>query len=426
MKSGIHKTLFAFLFVLGIAPLFLSSCSDINTVGDQHFDKAGYLIPDTASKDSFVLRQPSQLKFYVEVSGSMNGFFRANKPTAFKRDLWNVMSFYNAISPDVYVLTDNGDTGVKLHQSEFQKYMNTGAFISSASTKVPLMLESILSNLNAENGEVAVLVSDMKYSPVGSAAPEVLLSQYSTDLSKIISRYGKAVSLICAVSDYLDAQGNDVAAGRSPYYYFIMGNAEQVAEVRNEISSLLTNSRTFVDNIDSGFNFGKPSCSFGIPNKCEQLDDEPTFVNYEDEELGDTCTINLKVDLSKYRWIVSDSTVFRKAFSVKTLYGSQVSVGNIKIETENVTGKDKYLKRESIATVELRVSHLASDSDVLEWTLDLPDTNYSLFNEFFENATSEGDPTKSFSVLDFLKGVFGGGVVNTKLDSNYILISRNK
>lgn len=427
MNYKFIKILLLFSFFLLIVCLPFLSCNDINTVNDIHFDKKGNFINyDSISANTFELKEPSAIKFYIEVSGSMNGFFRENKPTMFKRDLWHIMSYYKGISPDVCVLTNNGDSVEIFTQSDFQNYMNTGNFMSSASTKVPLMLKTILSKLDDSRGEVAVLVSDLKYSPVGEAAPSALLNEYSTDISSIIGVSGKAVSLICAVSDYLNIKGMDVANGRSPYYYFIMGGAEQVAEVRNEISSLLTNAGTFVDNIDSGFKFGRPTFSFGIPNKCEQLDDEPTFINYENEEPGDTCTIRLKVNLEKYRWMLSDSTVFRRSFKVKSLYGSNINVGTVEIKTENITEKARLLKRKSTAIVELKISSMALDSDVLEWTLELPDTDYTLFNEFFDNATTEADPTKSFSVQDFLRGIFSGGVVNDKLGSNYILISRNK
>lgn len=363
------------------------------------------------------------MKFFVEVSGSMNGFFRPNKPTQFKSDLWHVLSYYSAIAPDVCILTNDGNQGVKMSQTQFQTSLNTGAFVSSNSTKVPVMLQTIISNLNVEAGEVAVLVSDLKYSPVGAAAPQVLLTQYSTDVSKIVGDFGKTVSLVCATSDFLDKNGNLVTT-RSPYYYFILGNGEQVAEIRNGISALLENRGHFVDNIESGFNYGKPCYSFGIPNKCEQLEDQPTFVAYEDEDETDTCTIQLKVNLENYRWIMAVDKVFKKAFKVKALYGSVVSVGNISIETQNVT--EKKLKRESTAIVDLKISNMAMDSEVLEWTLELPDTDYTMFDEFFEDAINENDPTKSYSVLDFVKGIFQGGVVNKKLEPNYILISKNK
>jgi len=421
MKKSFFIKMRTFLQLLGL--LSIISCGGpINTVGDSHFDDDGNLA-DSTSITFFAPKQPKNVKFYVEVSGSMNGFFRPNRPTNFKADLWNILSYYSAIAPKVCILTNDGDEGAEMSQAQFQTNMNTGAFVSTASTKVPLMLQAIISNLNADAGEVAVLVSDMKYSPVGASAPEVLLTQYSTDISKILGTYGKAVSLICATSDFLDKNGNDVAAGRSPYYFFIMGNSEEVAEMRNGISTLLENRGHFVDNIESGFNYGKPAHSFGLSEMCDQpYDDQPTFVDYEDEVDGDTCTIKLKVNLENYRWIVSNEQIFKNCFQVKALYGSVVRVGNIKIETQNIT--DKELKRVSTAIVELKLSNMAMDSEVLEWTLELPDSDYTLFNEFFENANDENDPTKSFSVYDFVKGIFYGGVVNKKLDSNYILISK--
>jgi len=283
------------------------------------------------------------------------------------------------------------------------------------------MLQTIISSIDADAGEVAVLVSDMKYSPVGSAAPQVLLTQYSTDINKIIGSYSKAVSLVCAISNYIDTNGNEITQ-RSPYYYLIVGDGERVGEVRNVISTLLEQNGHFIDNIESGFNYRMPCYSFGIPKKCVQMGHEPTFVQYEEADNVDTCTVKLKVDLKNYRWLMSDKKVFEKAFHVKALYGSEVRVGSISIETENIVNKE--LKRESIATVELKVCNMAMDSEVLEWTLELPDTDYTRLSEFLCNATSESDPTKSYSVLDFIKGIFSGGVVNKELKPNYILISK--
>lgn len=411
------------LLLIFIAQLF-TNCGGVNTVNDSRFDADGHFLADSVDTVSFSPKIPSQIKFYVEVSGSMNGFFRPNLPTQFKADLWKVMSYYSALQSRVNILTNDGAQGMAMSLNDFKTAMNTGAFVSTASTKVPLMLQSIISDLNPDSGEVAVLVSDMKYSPVGAAAPEVLLSQYSTDVSKILGESHLAVSLICATSDYRDKNGNDLANEKSPYYYFIIGNSEQVAEMRNGISALLEQQGHFVDNIESGFDYGSISYSFGIPNKCEQLDDEPTFIGYEDEEDGDTCIIQLKINLENYRWRLSDEQVFDSAFTVKALHGSNVKVSKVKIDTKNIND-NKELKRESVATVDLKVSNMHSDSEVLEWTLELPDTEYTLFNPFFENANTENDPTKSFSVMDFVNGIFKGGLVNTKLKSNYILISKN-
>lgn len=397
------------------------SC-DINTIPDPHFTKGGYYLADT-TENKLILEQPSSLKFFVEVSGSMNGFFRANKPTYFKSDVWQILSYYSPIANDVTILTNEGNKGEVINMNSFQTQMNTGAFISQASTKLPVMIETILSNLNTETGEVAVLISDMKYSPVGSAAPDVLLTHYSTDISKILGKYNKAVSLICATSNFLDKLGNSVC-DKSPYYFLILGDANRVIPVRNAISTLLQDRGHFVDNIESGINYGSQTYSFGLPVLCDQLEEEPTFIAYEepDEEYGDTCTIKLKVDLKNYRWIIENENVFRNAFNIESTYGSSVKIGDIKFDINNKQNNE--LKREAFATVEIKTFNMQTDMDVLKWSLRLPDTDYTLMNVFFENAINENDVSKSFSVLDFINGMFYGGVLNTQPKPNYILISK--
>ena len=392
----------------------------INTNYNPHFTEQGYFVNDSIGESSET--SLSRIKFYVEVSGSMNGFFRANKPTMFKKDVWEICSYYEPIANNISILTNSGSEGATFTINEFQTKMNTGAFVSSASTKVPLMLKSILSTLDAENGEVAVLISDMKYSPVGSAAPNVLITQYSTDISRILGKFGKSVSLVCATSDYLDRTGN-VITECSPYYFFIMGNSNAVAEVRDGISTLLKANDRFVDNIESGFDYGAPKYSFGIPNKCFQLDDnEPTFIQYEESDGIDTCTVKLKVDLKPYRWLMTDKKYFMEAFKVKALYDSKVEIGDVNIEVQNIT--DKKLQRTAVATIELKLPYIATESEVLEWTLQLPDTDYTLFGEFC-GSTDENDCTKSYSIEAFMKGIFYGGIVNKTLKPNYILISKN-
>lgn len=399
----------------------LLTCSGdpINTVNDPHFDEDGYLLKDTLELPDFKPQQPSKIKFFVEVSGSMNGFFRANAPTKFKEDVWRVISYYEPVAEDITILTNEGDAGESVSISSFQNQMNTGAFVSSASTKVPVMLQTIINSIDAESGEVAVLISDMKYSPVGAAAPQVLLTQYSTDISKIFGKYGKAISLIGAKSQYLDKSGNSIC-DESPYYFLIIGNSAQVADMRNGISTLVDNNGNFIDNIDSGLEFGAPTYSFGIPQNCFQLEEEPTFTQYN-ESSTDTCIVKLKVNLANYRWITSNEDIFPKAFQCKTLYGSEIKIGDITYHIENITNKE--LQRTAYAEVDLKIFNMAMDAEVIEWTLQLPDLDITNFEPYL-NATDENDYTKSYSLENFIKGMFYGGVVNKSLKPNYILISK--
>ena len=261
----------------------------------------------------------------------------------------------------------------------------------------------------------------MKYDPVGAAAPNVLLTQYSTDISTIFGQFGKAICLIGATSEFLDKTGTSIC-NTSPYYYLVMGKPEHVAELRNGISTLLVNNGSFIDNIESGFNYGSPTYTFGIPDNCYQLNDnEPTFLGY-DPDFSDTCTVKLKIDLANYRWAISKKELFEQAFQCKTLYGSEVKVGNVDIEIQNIT--DKVLKRTAIATVDLKLCHMTTDSEVIEWTLTLPDLDITEFAPYLEGL-DPNDVTKSFSVENFIKGMFYGGVINKSLQPNYILISKN-
>lgn len=402
--------------------LFFSCSGNVNAVFDSHFTEDGYLIKDSANAvPAFTVQDPTNLKVYVEVSGSMNGFFRANQPTQFKTDVWRILSYYSPLIPEVNVLTNDGNQGMSIALSKFQTMMNTGAFVSTASTKVPLMLKTILDDL-AENPEgVAVLISDMKYSPVGSAAPKVLLTQYSSDISKLLGEAKQAVSLIGATSEYLDKKGN-VVYDNSPYYFLVLGNQEKVASVRNCISTYLEDSGHFIDNIETGFKFGSPTHSFGVPFMCDQMDDEPTFTSYEEHADGDTCTIKLKVNLENYRWILADENVFNEALQVETTYGSSVKTKLVSMDVKNIT--NQKLDRKVVATVELKLYNMQLEAEVIKWTLKLPDLNISRFGAYL-GGDNEDDVTKSYSVDNFIVGMFQGGVVNKEMDYNYILVSKN-
>ena len=88
---------------------------------------------------------------------------------------------------------------------------------------------------------------------------------------------------------------------------------------------------------------------------------------------------------------------------------------------------EKELKRNASAVVDIAVSNIPQDAEVLEWYIDTDpiDTDIALFDRFF-GAVSENDRTKSYSVDNFIKGIFQGGIINKSGDKhNYILISKN-
>lgn len=402
-----------------VASFLLFSCGNPNTVNDPHFSKDGYSLDSL--KENFVAHSPNTLRFYVEVSGSMNGFFRSNKATRFKKDVWSIVS--NFEGNDVSVLSNAGTVTGVYPINDFRLRMNSGGFVSNQETLVPMMLKSILDNLNLNENECAILISDMKYSPEMQNDVQVLLTQYQSDIRNVIGKYsGLAVSLVMAKSDFLSANGNTITED-SPYYFLILGKATNVAYMRNCIAILLDDSGNYGDCIEFGFDYKAPSYSFGIPDNVIQLYDQPTFTNYN-TRYSDTCKVVLNIDLSDYRWLIADEVVFRESFVVKSSYGSKVSVGNVFINVDNHF--NRQFKRKATVKVELLVCNMFTDSDVIEWTLNHPD--YSVSTDFTKimAATDENDYTGSFSVDRFVAGVFNA--IQNRWDEtpNRILISKTK
>lgn len=413
-----------FFSVASLAALIASFCfvfcsSPINSINDPHFDENGVYLDSLGA--TFQAVMPTSLDFYVEVSGSMNGFFRANRTTAFKTAVWAIVSNFG--SPGVSVLSNSGTQATKYTGDQFRNKMNSGGFVSTAETQVPAMLESILSKLDYENGAVAVLISDMKYSPVGNRALPVLLQQYATDIRNIVGKYpGLAYSLVGAYSEFLDARGN-VTCEKSPYYYLVIGKDVCVAEIRNCITTILSDRENYMDNIETGFDYKRPAYGFGVPDNVIQLDNEPTFYNY-DVSYSDTCKVVLNLDLSDFRWLVaSDEDVLRECLKVKAAYGSEMEIGKINISTNN--HNQKKLERLAVASVELKLWNMPMEADVIEWSLDHPE--YSVTDTFMQiqNAAAEADLTGSFSLANFIQGVFQAVQNHWNQEPNRILISKS-
>ncbi len=399
-----------------LALMTMGACGvNLNPMQNPHFTDSGELL----GKQTYAkLDYNSTIHFYVESSGSMNGFFRANRPTGFKQDVYKIMSYYSPSTQDINIMTNTGNVAGQMTLAQFQVAMNTGALQSNASTQVPIMLQTMVSRM--KKGEVAVLVSDMKYSPMGAAAPDVLLTQYAADVARIAGKSNKAYSLICATSDYLDKNG-DVLTNESPYYYLIIGEQDKVSAIRNGIAIMLQSQKRFVDNLEKGYKYASCPHDFGIPKNVAQLAHQPTFYGYG--ETVDECVIPLKLKLESYRWIMSNKEVLKKCFTCKPTYGSKVSIESIEVEECNNVNLE--LKRSVVATVKIKVSNMPSDMEVLEWNVNIPYVEYTTMGKYLDDSKGENDVTTSYSLMSFICGIGQGGVVNHQPKPNYILISKN-
>ena len=414
MKKFFHKLCDFALALLALMTMS-ACCGGLNTLNDPHFTEEGTLI----KKPSFAkLDYNSFIHFYVESSGSMNGFFRAGQPTGFKQDVYEIMSYYSPITKDVNIMTNDGSVAGQLSLAQFQTAMNTGALECNASTQVPVMLRNIVSRL--KKNDVAVLISDMKYSPVGSAAPAVLLTQYAAEVALIAGKSQKAYSLVCATSNYINKEGS-VVTNESPYYYLIVGEQDKVSAVRNGIAIMLQRQKRFVDNLEIGYKYASCPYDFGVPKNVVRLEKQPTFYGYG-ETVGE-CVIPLKLKLESYRWLMSNKDTLKQCFTCKPKYGSTVSIESFDVEECNNVNLE--LKRSAVATIKIKVSNMPSDMEVLEWNINIPYAKSTTMGKFLDDSKGENDVTTSYSLTSFIRGIGQGGVVNYQPKPNYILISKN-
>jgi len=418
------KKIIIFTALVVIIALIISSVGSCSVCSNEShrnlFNEDGTAVVDTTltETDFFQIENPSRVHFYMEASGSMNGFLRGGVPTDFKTDVWEIINYYSNIAPTVSVLsTDGGVTkGIDLSVAEFQNPFNGGGFVSGLSTNLCQMIGTIIENTKAEKNEVAVFISDMEYDPVGAVAPKVLASVFATDIAKILTNFGYSACLVVATSNSIDKHGALQTPNR-PYYYLILGKAECVAGVRNCISIMLDDKHHFVDNIETGFNYGKVPHKIVDYSGCTQVRNEDSFSGISDAG----CSFVLGLELENYRWLLTtDSVLLKECLHFESQNGAQVVIDSISFDVQNII--DKQLQRDVMAKVHISVTQMPYDCDILTWNLDIPATNTSKLQHLFTDIPNSLNQT--FSIKEFITGMFRESLVCKEGKDNYIHIAK--
>lgn len=404
---------FAFLstLLLSLSTSLFSSCcgGDINSIQDPHFDFDGTPL-DTVK--FYTPQHPNRVKLYIETSGSMNGFFRANQDNKFKKTVWSVLSGLAHLSDNnVYPLSNGGDIDSPVLLNNFRHHMNAGSFVSNTETHIPDMLSNIISNLDTTNSEVAILISDMKYSPMGKqAAP--LISQYQEQIRNLIGYNPNiSISFVCAESEFI-AKNGTVAEPHSPYYFIIIGKSENVSAIRNDIACWCEATTSYVHSGDMAMNYLTPQLSIGAIKNGFPHSQHPTVITTFDREISDTCSFVIRVNLVGYPWEAVDSNILGSCLSAKTVYGSSVDI-ELLTDSEHIVDNHHYkgnFERLSYADYIVKLYNLALDAEVIELNFtNKPFDGY--FSEKFNriiSAQNENDLSGSFSFNKFIEGCYNG------------------
>lgn len=411
MKKHLKKALAATTF------LCLTSCGGgLNTIGSKYFTEDGDYQEKVAVFKSQV---PSGVRFYIEVSGSMNGFFRSNQATKFKNDVWSVITDFTPDDGTISVFTQQNAPAAEIPIDKFRVGMNQGAFVSSQSTDVPDMINRIINDINPKSNQVSVLISDMKYDPTGNAAIKALLTQYSTDIRNIMMRNPEvAICLIAAKSEFLNKNCENVSSD-SPYYYLIAGNPQNVVFMRNFISTLLKHNKTFVDEIEFGIDYLAPSI---------KVSDEDYLTNYDVNSYGDfdeECTITLDFDITAFPWMYENKDSLANHIVISSQEGTDAKIITKKIKYDIKYDDGKVLKRTAIAKVPIHITNMYEESDVFEIKLTCPEIQIP--NKAFASylgSEDPNDPTMTFSMENLLAGFYSSMPRFREAKPVHLLISK--
>lgn len=422
-KPIILLTFLATVFVLII---FLSCGREVNSIADSNFDADGTPLDTTITL--FAPKLPESVKLYVETSGSMNGFFRANKANNFKKTVWSVFSGLAQISNgNVYPMSNGGDIDTPVTLGNFRNNMNAGSFVSNSSTHIPAMLHNIIENIDTAKNEVAVLVSDMKYSPMGkTAAPELL--QYQEQIRNVVGIHPNiSLAFVCANSEFLNPNGS-VAEANSPYYFIIIGNSENVAAIRNDIARWCEATNSYIESGDMAMNYHTPNYSIeNVKNGILSTEYPKNLITVFDREVSDTCSFIVRVDMTSYPWGAVDADVLRDCFKVKAVYGSSVDV-ELLTDEDHLVDNHAYkgdFKRLAYADYLVKLYNVVLDDEVIEWTFtNKPfDGRYLMNFNTIINADQENDFSGSFSFNKFIEGCFNARLNTFNENPVRILVS---
>lgn len=387
------------LYTASITLIFASCRGTVNTTGSKHFSEDGEYVDKIKTLNS---TPPTVANFYLEVSGSMNGFFRSNQATQFKHDVWAVVSDFVPEDGNVFLYAKQNAQAVPMQRSQFRDGMNKGAFVSSASTDVPDMISRMIEETDISQNQVGVLISDMKYDPVGNSALKALISQYSTDIRNIMMKHHNvAVCLITATSEYLDKTGQTTCEN-SPYYYLVVGNPGNVVFMRNFISTLLNNNKSFISEIEWGIDYLAPIVAVDDEDYLTEISENRSYGDFDEE-----CKITFAFDITNYPWMFEDKAFFAKQLSIKSEEGTEAIVDTKNIKFDITYDDGKQLKRTAIVKVPVTIKNMYDESDVFEITLPCPEIQEPN-NEFLNFLGSEdvNDVSTTFSMEGLLGGFY--------------------
>ncbi len=390
------------------------------------------ILKDEIRTSFYSLEKPDKISMYIESSGSMNGLFRPNFSTRFQYDISAILTGgeLNNLITGVNIFNNRGDGVQQYEANEFRRKMNRGDFVSQQSTFIPAMIQTMLSDVDSCACDVAVLISDMKYSPVqsnGKVTPTAI-EQYKLDIKNLFEgRFEKSdlsVSLICCESNFLDRSGRELCS-EFPYYLVLVGKASKVAWTRNQIIEVLNEQNNLTGCIDFNINYGCPKYTI-LPNEIigalrnnNELTSDFSGKHCSSVVGFDDSIQPVKVVLGvNYGHLPQTLVTSLKPenFTISSYWGSNVDARIVHVDygcDHKSSTEHSFVNPNLYLTVELTGLKMYDD-DVVNIKLNSKSQNVAWLNKYY-GATREGELGKTFLLESFIEGLNLAAVTeNTK------------
>ncbi|MBB2147593.1 hypothetical protein [Pedobacter gandavensis] len=269
------------LFFLGL--LFLG-CNSINEGVESSFNEDVCLVNDRK-----VATDPKQYKvnFFMETSGSMNGFM-SKKGTEFQKDVYALVNQLDGSAQSGLTLFQIPAKGKSIKPSsmnDFRDRLNVGNFDFAASTDIPEILDSIL--LKTNENQVSIFVSDLIFSP--SSGTKASLLQITSDIYKRFSGK-KFSSIIYQLKSKIYNSKSVLVSNSSPYYVWVIGSEKGVKSVAGKLKSAMPSD---YNEVDFGISHDQPKYTIlphidetfnAIATRCERKKLYYCYAEFNDAE----------------------------------------------------------------------------------------------------------------------------------------------
>ncbi|EJX10188.1 hypothetical protein EVA_01699 [gut metagenome] len=219
-----------------------------------------------------------------------------------------------------------------------------------------------------------------------------------------------------------------IAENNSPYYFIIIGNSENVAAIRNDISRWCEATNSYVESGDMAMNYHTPDYTIKeVKNGVLSLDYSKNLITVFDREVSDTCSFIFRVNMTGYPWSAVNAKLLKDCLKARTVYGSSVDVELLTDEghlVDNHAYKGEF-KRVSYADYLVKLYNVVLDDEVIECTFtNKPfDGHYSMNFYTIINAEHENNLSGSFSFNKFIEGCFNARLNTFEENPVRILVS---